>query len=154
MTPDGRLSTLETTHRHTHDGVAAPTRLATMPRLDFYRDLEHIVAVRLREASILIGRSSSCDIQLPSESVSRQHARIIVGPAGDYLIEDLSTNGTRVNARVIENRTLLSPGDRIYIEEYVLVYQPDDVDPIRLEDAGSTVFMKRPHGLGEPSGSE
>ncbi len=40
------------------------------------------------------------------------------------------------------------------IDEYVLIYQPDDVDPIRLEDAGSTVFMKRPHGLGEPSGSE
>ena len=121
-----------------------------MPRLDFYLDQEHIVAVRLREASILIGRSPRCDIQLPSDAVSREHARILVGPAGDYLIQDLSTNGTRVNARVIENRTLLGPGDRIYIEDYVIIYQPDDVEPIQL-DAGSTVYMKRPQGLVEPS---
>lgn len=120
-----------------------------MPRLDFYLDQEHIVAVRLREASILIGRSPRCDIRLPSDSVSREHARILVGPAGDYLIEDLSTNGTRVNARVIESRTLLGPGDRIYIEDYVIIYQPDDVEPIQL-DAGSTLYMKRPPGLTEP----
>lgn len=124
-----------------------------MPRLDCYLDQERIVAVRLREASILIGRSPRCDIQLPSDSVSREHARILIGPAGDYLIEDLSTNGTRVNAQVIEKRTLLSPGDRIYIEDYVFIYQPDDVEPIQLDDAGSTLFMRRPAGLDESSQS-
>lgn len=122
-----------------------------MPRLDIYLDQEHILAVRLREASILIGRSPRCDIQLPSDDVSREHARILVGPAGDYLIEDLSTNGTRVNARIIDRRVLLGPGDRIYIQDYTIIYQPDDVAPVRLEDAGSTVYMKRPAGLGDAS---
>jgi pSer/pThr/pTyr-binding forkhead associated (FHA) protein len=118
-----------------------------MPRLDFYKDHERIVTVRLTAESILIGRSSRCDIQLPDEVVSRRHARILAGPAGDHFIEDLSTNGTRVNAKVIERRVLLSPGDRIYIEDYILIYQPDDAMPESL-DAGSTVFMRRPPGLG------
>ena len=117
-----------------------------MPRLDFYLDRQRIVTVKLREASILIGRSSECDIQLPSETVSRQHARILVGPAGDYLIQDLSRNGTRVNAKTIHRRALLAPGDRIYIEEYTIIYQPDDAPPESLRQ-GETVLMKRPPGL-------
>ena len=118
-----------------------------MPRIDFYKDRERIVTIRLTSDSILIGRSSRCDVQLPEEVVSRQHARILAGPAGDHYLEDLSTNGTRVNAKVIDRRALLAPGDRIYIEDYILIYQPDDAPPEQL-DTGSTVFMKRPPGLG------
>lgn len=118
-----------------------------MPRLDFYKNHERIVTVKLRAESFLIGRSSRCDIQLPDDAVSRRHARILSGPAGDHFIEDLSTNGTRVNAKVIDRRARLSPGDRIYIEDYILIYQPDDV-PAEDLDAGSTVFMKRPPGIG------
>ena len=119
-----------------------------MPRLDFYFDQRRIVTVKLREASILIGRSGDCDIQLPSDAVSRQHARILVGPAGDHLVQDLSRNGTRLNAKKIEGRTLLNPGDRIYIEEYTIIYQPDDAAPEKLEHQETTVFMKRPIDLG------
>lgn len=116
-----------------------------MPRLDFYVDRERIVTVKLAEASILIGRSSDCDIQLPSDAVSREHARIVVGPAGDHLVQDLSTNGTRVNAKPIAGRTLLSPGDRIYIENYIIIYQPDETPPEEFEP--ETVFMRRPPEL-------
>lgn len=119
-----------------------------MPRLDFYKDRERIVTVRLAAESISIGRSSSCDIQLPDDAVSRQHARILMGAGGDHLLEDLSTNGTRVNAKVIERRALLAPGDRIYIGDYILIYQPDDAPVETLEQQEpSTVFMKRPPGL-------
>lgn len=117
-----------------------------MPRLDFYKDRERIVTVKLTAESILIGRSSSCDIQLPDDAVSRQHARILARPAGDHFLEDLSTNGTRVNAKLIDRRTLLAPGDRIYIEDYTLIYQPDDAPPEQF-DTGSTLFMRRPPGL-------
>jgi len=117
-----------------------------MPRLDFYYDRQRIVTVKLREASILIGRSGRCDIQLPADGVSREHARILIGAAGDHLVEDLSTNGTRVNAATIEGRTLLSPGDRIYIDEYTIIYQPDEATPERLKH-DETVFMKRPPEL-------
>ena len=117
-----------------------------MPRLDFYFKRQRIVTVKLREASILIGRSADCDIQLPSDAVSREHARILVGPAGDHLVQDLSRNGTRVNAKTIEGRTLLAPGDRIYIENYTILYQPDEAEPEQLKH-DETLFMRRPPEL-------
>ena len=76
--------------------------------------------------------------------MSRQHARILMGAGGDHLLEDLSTNGTRVNAKVIDRRALLVPGDRIYIGDYILIYQP--VESLEQQEP-STVFMKRPPGL-------
>lgn len=119
-----------------------------MPRLDCYKSREQIITVKLRSESILIGRSAECDIALPAEAVSRQHARILMGAGGDYLIEDLSTNGTRVNAKVIQRRALLAPGDRIYIGDYILIYQPDQAPAEKLDsDAPETVFMQRPPGL-------
>ena len=119
-----------------------------MPRLDCYKNRDRIITVKLREDSILIGRSSECDLQLPTDAVSRQHARILKGAAGDHLIEDLSTNGTRVNAKVIDRRALLAPGDRIYIGDYVLIYQPDEAPVEKLEkEDPPTVYMRRPPGL-------
>src|SRR5512143_1376983 len=43
---------------------------------------------------LLLGRNPSCDLHLPSDEVSRRHARVSLGPDG-YVIEDLSNNGTR-----------------------------------------------------------
>ncbi|HEY8078748.1 MAG TPA: ATPase, T2SS/T4P/T4SS family [Labilithrix sp.] len=43
--------------------------------------------------AITLGRNPSCDLHLPSNEVSRQHARVRLGPDG-YVIEDLSNNGT------------------------------------------------------------
>ena len=59
--------------------------------------------------------------------VSRHHARIEPREAGSYWIEDLSVNGTRLNAAMLEERTRLSPGDRIYVEDFVIIFQPDDL---------------------------
>lgn len=51
----------------------------------------------LGRGEVLVGRSPSCDLILPSESVSRRHARIY-REGVFHVIEDLgSTNGTSVN---------------------------------------------------------
>ena len=42
---------------------------------------------------LMLGRNPACDLQLDSNEVSRQHARVSLGPDG-YIIEDLSNNGT------------------------------------------------------------
>ena len=120
-----------------------------MPRLDFYSDRERVVTVKLSESNIMIGRSADCDIQLPSTAISRHHARIIATSNGEHVVEDLSTNGTRVNAEMLQGSKCLEPGDRIYIEEDILIYQPDHADPEELEvtNQASTVYMKRPPGL-------
>ena len=100
-----------------------------MPRLDFYTDYRLFVKLKLGETSVLVGRGGDCDVQLPDDRVSRHHARIAPHGSGSYSIEDLSVNGTRVNDAMLEERTRLKPGDRIYIEDYVIIYQPDGVPP-------------------------
>lgn len=71
--------------------------------------------VRLRpQASVVIGRSRSCNLRIPSADASRRHAEV-VGVKGGFLLRDLrSTNGTFLNGERVEERQL-RPGDRIQI---------------------------------------
>jgi pSer/pThr/pTyr-binding forkhead associated (FHA) protein len=96
-----------------------------MPRLDFYVNYKLFVKVKLESTDVVVGRSSECTVQLPDERVSRRHA--IIRKSGQaYTIEDCSTHGTRVNDHLVSAPAELKPGDRIYIENYVIIYQPDD----------------------------
>ena len=97
-----------------------------MPRLDFYSEFKLFVKITLGEGEILLGRGGDCQIQLPQERVSRQHAAIRPTDGGGYEIENLSANGTRLNATMLEDPAGLKPGDRIYIADYCIIYQPDD----------------------------
>jgi pSer/pThr/pTyr-binding forkhead associated (FHA) protein len=97
----------------------------TMPRLDFYADYELFVKVRLEVSEVTIGRSEKCTVQLPDDLVSRVHA--VIRPRDDgYELEDRSLNGTLVNKDVVRGTIALRPGDRIYIERFIIIYQSDD----------------------------
>ena len=103
-----------------------------MPRLDFYSDYKLFVKIRLGDGEIALGRGSDCQVQLPRERVSRRHA--LIRPVGEgYEIENLSANGTRLNASMVENPTQLEAGDRLYIANYVIIYQGDDTPSEDLE---------------------
>jgi two-component system, cell cycle response regulator len=68
----------------------------------------------LNSASIVLGRSSKCDIQIDQESISRNHSKI-VNTGKSILIRDLgSTNGTYVNDEPIDEY-VLRDGDLIKI---------------------------------------
>lgn len=55
------------------------------------------------KSTITIGRSSHCDIIIPNDSVSREHARMsIVG--GNYVYEDVGKNGSVIGGRVIHGQ--------------------------------------------------
>lgn len=55
------------------------------------------------KSTITIGRSSSCDIIIPHEKVSREHARVsIVG--GQYVYEDVGKNGSVIGGRIIHGQ--------------------------------------------------
>ena len=55
------------------------------------------------KSTITIGRSSHCDIIIPNDSVSREHARVsIVG--GNYVYEDVGKNGSGIGGRVIHGQ--------------------------------------------------
>jgi two-component system, cell cycle response regulator len=64
--------------------------------------------------SLVIGRSSKCEIQIDQESISRNHSKI-VNSGKSILIRDLgSTNGTYVNDEPIDEH-VLRDGDLIKI---------------------------------------
>ncbi|HSL94949.1 MAG TPA: DUF3662 and FHA domain-containing protein [Thermoleophilia bacterium] len=60
----------------------------------------------------VLGRSRRCDIVLTDPNVSRQHAEVRRA-GGEFVVRDLdSTNGLRVNGRVVKQATLRA-GDRV-----------------------------------------
>jgi len=71
----------------------------------------------LAKGTVTIGRSSTCDIQILTHFVSREHARLTVSPRGGVTVEDLgSTNGVFVNS-VRVDRQELHHGDVVTIGE-------------------------------------
>ncbi|MGI5864812.1 MAG: diguanylate cyclase [Myxococcales bacterium] len=74
-----------------------------------------------REVTV-IGRSSSCDIQVDQDSISRQHARIVHDSKGLSILDMGSTNGTFVNDELIEGSQRLRNGDLIKIGRTIFKY--------------------------------
>jgi sigma-B regulation protein RsbU (phosphoserine phosphatase) len=63
--------------------------------------------------SLVIGRSSRCDLAVADRCLSRQHVRIFRSDES-WLVEDMgSRNGTRVNGKTISGQTPIAPGDVI-----------------------------------------
>ncbi len=54
---------------------------------------ENIQEITSRNDGVVLGRSSKCDMVIPSDFASRQHARIVYRK-GKFVVSDHSTNGT------------------------------------------------------------
>lgn len=115
-----------------------------MPRLDVYVDYQRFLSFKLTSNGLRIGRSGNCDIQLLSDAVSRYHSNITQTATGGFAVEDLSSNGTRVNSEMVHGRKVLANGDRIYIENYILVFQSDET-PDQPLDTAHTLIMDGAH---------
>jgi len=77
---------------------------------------------------MLIGRASDCDLVLSGPQVSRRHAAIEPSGAAYRLLDLGSANGTFLNdARISQGE--LHDGDRIQIQEHVLVFRDGQVTP-------------------------
>ena len=74
-------------------------------------------------AQILLGRRGGVDVLLPDQRVSLVHARIERRKGEYYLVDDGSTNGTRLNGAPVASgmRQPLREGDQIAIGEYALM---------------------------------
>ena len=72
-----------------------------------------------------IGRSRSCDVQIPLEVVSRQHAVLTMTEQGRWRITDTkSMGGIRVNGVSADQNTLISVGDEISLANVHMVLMP------------------------------
>ena len=69
-----------------------------------------------------IGRSPESDIFLDDVTVSRKHAGLAIGVAGESAIKDLgSLNGTYVNGKAVMEIPLV-PGDEIQIGKFHMLF--------------------------------
>ena len=70
----------------------------------------------------VIGRSTKADIQVDQESISRQHAEVLV-EGTKVSVRDLeSTNGTYVNDEPVEGKYQLRHGDFVKIGRTILKF--------------------------------
>jgi len=69
--------------------------------------IEHSGEVlRLTGSMLTVGRTAENDIALPSKMVSRNHARLLIGPNG-IIVEDAgSTNGCFVNGEQVRQHLM------------------------------------------------
>jgi hypothetical protein len=68
----------------------------------------------LPRTGAVLGRSREADIVLSDPNVSRRHAEIRPGARGEWTVRDLgSTNGVKLNGRVIDGEVPLETGDRL-----------------------------------------
>ncbi|MGN0223824.1 MAG: FHA domain-containing protein [Muribaculaceae bacterium] len=63
---------------------------------------------------IIIGRSRNCNVVVPNERVSREHARITV-QNGQFVFENVGANGSTLNGQPLVGPTIVNPGDNIML---------------------------------------
>ena len=70
-----------------------------------------------------IGRSSSCDIVLAGDTVSRFHAVLAKQKKGWVITDTVSRSGTYVNDEKITEPTVIKNGDRLMFGAVTLVFE-------------------------------
>jgi pSer/pThr/pTyr-binding forkhead associated (FHA) protein len=66
-------------------------------------------------ATVTLGRSADCDVVLPDDAVSRQHAEIRAQHDRYLLVDTGSRNGTYLNRHPVTTAAVLHDGDEIAI---------------------------------------
>jgi len=102
---------------------AAPRRAPTpAPARVWYVTLTNGESVRVDKDTMVVGRSRTCDVVIPSAKVSRQHASLSLSGT-ELHIEDLgSANGVWLNGEKI-TRTRVSAGDVYTISDETLTFE-------------------------------
>jgi predicted component of type VI protein secretion system len=72
---------------------------------------------------ITLGRSASCDVRLPDASVSGRHASVRAGSSGYVIVDEGSTNGTRLNGEKLSAQAprTLKTGDVLLLGRIEIV---------------------------------
>jgi pSer/pThr/pTyr-binding forkhead associated (FHA) protein len=101
--------------RSGESGLRAKRRLVPVLR-------QGVVEIRLDRPVLVVGRSTTCEVQLTSGLVSRRHARLTLSGLG-VSVEDLgSRNGVYVNSVRVVGSVRLKPGDRLSVGDEALYF--------------------------------
>ncbi|EFA82945.1 putative protein serine/threonine kinase [Heterostelium album PN500] len=76
---------------------------------------DKLSSVTLSDDSFVLGRLKTCNITIPETIISAKHCRLFKSSNDCILIQDLSTNGTFINGKMIGrgNLEVVKNGDRI-----------------------------------------
>lgn len=85
-------------------------------------DVKSHKPVYIKKKDVLIGRGQNCDIQILSDAVSAEHARIHETSKGFALSDLDSHNGTKLNGRYITEPQLIFDEDMITFGDRVFIF--------------------------------
>lgn len=127
------------------------TTSGSSPALVVLSGWEIGLQVPIGDARVLLGRAPGCDVVIPSNSVSREHACLdaVDEPGGRVVyISDLgSSNGTQVNGTPIV-RTRLRANDKVRMGEVMFRFIENDGDERRYhEEVHRRIHMHELTGL-------
>lgn len=100
--------------------VIAPHPEQTTSLLSFDDGVGEVV-VPLQQPVLIIGRSPTADLRLDDETVSRQHALLLVRQGAAMLIDNHSRNGVWMDGRRVR-AVLLRDGDQFVVGPHTLRY--------------------------------
>lgn len=101
-----------------------------------------------------IGRADYCDLVIPDDSVSSQHAKL-TRREGIWILTDLeSTNGTMVDGERVKGDVPLAPGAFVRFGDVQLVFEPtDDSAGVNQPKSTRMISAVKLQDLKPPSGS-
>lgn len=100
----------------------------------------------LGQSPLVIGRSPAAHIQIPSDAVSMEHARVEPTETGYRLVDLQSTNGTWINGRRVVAPHDLRSGERLNVADTELVYLI-----VATRGTAQTTVIELPFITGTPS---
>jgi DNA segregation ATPase FtsK/SpoIIIE, S-DNA-T family len=136
-----------------------PVTPAGSPELVVVSGLDAGRRFPLAPGTAVLGRASGCDIELDHPTVSKRHAELMVGVAGDVTVADLgSHNGTWVGGLPVVKPVPLDDGMPVRLGALELELRPVEdrdrpiaVDPVRHANAAGTIPFNRPPRPAPPA---
>lgn len=104
-----------------------------MAELQVYHFGRHVFSFQLDKSLVRVGRSSSNDLVLGGETVSRQHLELRHKDQS-WWIKDLSTSGTWMNAQRLESFQVLSDGNEITLSDWKLLFHSQNQSEAEVSD--------------------
>jgi len=85
---------------------------------------KQVATMDLINGEITIGRDADRQLMLPSASVSRRHARVVVQGGQPCVVDDGSSNGVLVNGVRIAAVTAVGPNTQVDLAEFRITVEP------------------------------
>jgi pSer/pThr/pTyr-binding forkhead associated (FHA) protein len=111
----------------------------------FDRDGREIGHFEIEAGELTVGRDADRQLVLPSASVSRRHARVVIQDGRPCIIDEGSSNGVLVNGVRITAPTAIGASTRIDLAEFRIA-----IEPVMPTEAVAPIVA--PPALAQPGG--